>query len=433
MCFRRGEMNKKVILIGLLFLLGNLSCSSRTAPVLIKDEIVLAREAGTYTEVRHYVLKGSNENIGKTIGNIVKARYGSKLLRYADPRYGKERKEYMREKYPILYERMKGVAQAYGLPFEDNNFDTSNCYYDLGPMSCSAVFFPSVRTANGHNIVARNMEWFPVNIYQFMGMPAKPAPNLFSNVFVMELYPDKGYPSLVIGTHDLLNSAFDGMNSKGLTIHSLVDSTYRKNVNFDFAHAEGISNIQIARLVLDTCATVDEAKQAFLNNKLFMFMDPIHFLVTDRSGRSCVVEYDDKMLPRFVDNNGGIQIMANRSLYNYPTVESFPKTDPNDRYDSFNRHRRLDKFVKEHPGKFSTSDMQTALSQVYGSGVDNTETASANPHPAALPIRTVWSTLFDNTDKSVTVKFYLKDGPPDPATKAPALEFSKTYKFQLGK
>jgi len=424
-------MKTRYFVLMLLLAVISLSCPVFARSALIKDEVVLSREADTYMEVRHYVLKGSNKEIGKTIGEIVRTRYGSKLIPYADPVYARARKEYMRLNYPILYERMKGVAQAYGLAFEDNTFDISNCYYDLGPLSCSAVFFPSSRTTNGHNIVARNMEWYLVNIYQFIGMPANPAPNLFSNVFVMELYPDKGYPSLVIGTHDLLNCAFDGMNSKGLTIHSLVDSSYRSTVNFDVAHAQGISNIQIARLVLDTCATVAEAKQAFLNNKLFMFMDTTHFLVTDRSGRSCVVEYDGELSTRFVDNKDGIQIIANRSLYNYPSVESFPATDPNDHYNSFNRHRRLDKFVKEHPGKFSPEEMKTALSMVYGYGTDKTEVAGATEQMAEFPIRTVWSTLFDNTDRSVTVKFYLKDGTVDPATKRPSLIFSQPYKFKL--
>lgn len=416
-----------------IFTILSFSCQSAAQSALVKDEIVLSREAGTYMEVRHYVLKGSNYEIGKALGTIVQAKFGSKLVKYADPLYGKARKEYFRINCPILYERMKGVAQSYGLSFDDNTCDTSNLYYDLGSLSCSALFFPGSFTATGHNIVALNMEWYLVNIYQFMGLPDYPAPKLFSDVFVMEMYPDKGYSSLVIGTHDLLNSAFDGMNEKGLTIHSLVNGSYRETVNFDVAHASGISNIQMARMVLDTCANIGEAKQAFLNNKLFMFMDPIHFLVSDSRGKSCVVDYDGKMTAQFTDNNDKIQIITNRSIHDYPSVESFPVTDPNDYYDSFNRYRKLDEFVKLHPGKFAEEDMTNALSLVYGHGLDKTETSSTSPQVTAMPIRTVWSTLFDNTGLSVTVKFYLKDGVTDPVTNLPTLIFSKPYQFKLRK
>jgi hypothetical protein len=62
-------------------------------------------------EWRHIILKGNNTQIGMALGEIAQKDYDlTSLKKYADPVYGKARQEYMARNYPIMRERMKGVA-----------------------------------------------------------------------------------------------------------------------------------------------------------------------------------------------------------------------------------------------------------------------------------------------------------------------------------
>ena len=72
---------------------------------------LLNRDSTNYTEVRHIVLKGTNEQIGKALGGIAQEDYNAKPGRFVDPVYARARLIYMQNNYPAFYERMKGVAE----------------------------------------------------------------------------------------------------------------------------------------------------------------------------------------------------------------------------------------------------------------------------------------------------------------------------------
>jgi len=67
------------------------------------------KDSNNYTEVRHIILKGTNEQIGKALD------YSVIPSRYADPIYAKARLIYMQKSYSAFYERMKGAAEAYNV------------------------------------------------------------------------------------------------------------------------------------------------------------------------------------------------------------------------------------------------------------------------------------------------------------------------------
>jgi hypothetical protein len=52
---------------------------------------------------------------------------------------------------------------------------------------------------------------------------------------------------------------------------------------------------------------------------------------------------------------------------------------------------------------------------------------------AALPTpcRTLWTVVYDINERTLELKFYLKDGETDPQTGDPTLIFSKPFKFKL--
>ena len=407
-----------------------------TNPVIVKDEIIIAKENGTQVEWRHIVLKGNNTQIGIALGQIAQSDYGVKsLTRYADPVYGKARQAYMERNYPIMRDRMKGIAMAYGLAPDNATFDTNTLPYNVGSLACSMIYFPPETTANGHAITSRNMEWYLVPMDVYLNKAEKETGNrVGSRDFLMEIYPDQGYPTLAIGSSDL-NMVLDGLNSKGLGISALVDDDLDPALKMPLAGGRdgGIWSTQITRLVLETCKTVEEAKIAFLANKEFLPVVGLHYMVYDSHGNSAIIEWNktDGNLYFTDGNSSKPNIMTNHPMYIFSkyATKDLPRENyiiPNDPYDSFNRYITLYDITSSHKGKYSEMDTADALSAV-----------SANTMVAAegaimpLPINTIYNALLDLTDRSLKVKFYLKNGPVDPKTSENTSIFSPYLTFKM--
>ncbi len=204
---------------------GPVSYASHSAnPSIVKDEVFIAKENGTQVEWRHIVLKGNNTQIGMAQAEIAQRDYGvNSLTRYADPVYGRARQTYMERNYPIMRERMKGIAMAYGLSPDNASFDTNTLPYDMGSLACSMIYFPPQTVANGHAITSRNLEWYLVPMDLYLSRTENATGNgTSSRNFLLEIYPDQGYSTLAIGSSDL-NIVIDGLNSVGLGISLLVD------------------------------------------------------------------------------------------------------------------------------------------------------------------------------------------------------------------
>ncbi len=419
---------KKYILISIILLAVMIS-AAQAGPV-VTNKVILTKKTGTYMEVRHIVLRGTNEEIGKALGGIAQEWLGVKLGRYAAPIYAKARRLYMEKNYPFLLDRMKGVAKSYNLSPADDTYVPSYLVYDLAPLACSAIYFPASSTTNGHVLLAHNMDFYITTLRVMFGMKSVEGEhNLFSRNFIMELYPDKGYPSLVVGALDLMNGFQSGMNSEGLIVAMLADNDAPANKTPSPLgdNTGGLNILQMARLILDTCATVEEARIAILNNKLTLGFEPAHFLIGDRSGKSFIYETSSRdFTDHFTGNNGKPQIMTNHSVHLYRDVNKFPSYSPKATYNSFYRYRTLYDFLRKHRGKISPDDAKRALSSVYAHTVDADEGAAF-----PIPCRTFCPMVYDIDEHSLEVKFYLKDGPIDPKTGDPTLIFSRPFKFKL--
>ena len=375
---------KKYILISLILLA--VITSAAQAGTVVTNKVILPKKPGTYMEVRHIVLRGTNEEIGKALGDIAQEWLGIKLGRYAAPIYAKACRLYMEKNAPFLLERMKDVAKSYNLSPEDDMYVPSYLVYDLAPLACSAIYFPASSTTNGHVLLAHNMDFYITTLRVMFGMkPVEGEHNLFSRNFIMELYPEKGYPSLVVGALDLMNGFQSGMNSEGLIVAMLADNDAPANKTPSLLgdNTGGLNILQMARLILDTCATVEEARIAILNNKLTLGFEPAHLLIGDRSGKSFIYETSSRdFTDHFAGNNGKTHIMTNHSVHLYKDVNKFPSYSPRATYNSFYRYRTLHDFLQKHSGKISSDDAWKALSSVYAHTVDADEGARI---PDSLP------------------------------------------------
>jgi len=227
---------------------------------------------------------------------------------------------------------------------------------------------------------------------------------------VMETYPeDGGFASLVVGTFDLLNGAYDGFNEHGLCISGLVDQNLAQRTVplSDLQKQDGLSYLQMVRAILEGARSVDEARRLVADLKVYFPMDGIHFLIGDRTGNSMILEFsEDDLSPRFISpDSAGPTIMTNHAVFKYPSIGTFPPIDKTKPYDTFYRYMRLYDYLQASVfHSYTPEDGLYAMSMVYGFVNDQSE-GTAMP----LPLRTVWSLVMDVDDLTMKIKFYTTD------------------------
>ncbi len=399
-------------------------------PVILKDEVLQNRDSANYTEVRHIVLKGTDEQIGKALGEIARKDYNVSLYPYADPIYAKARLDYMQKNYPAFYERMKGVAEAYNVSLNSTNLDLSALIYDVKFPDCSMVYFPPSVTSNGHAMVCRNVDFYKVPYDILVGKTnISSQPDILSRTFVLETYPTGGYSSLVLGAVDLMGFSVHGFNSQGLGVDMQDDNLGPTNPNFQLVGGRnsGISILDVERMILDNCKSIDEAKMALLNNKIYLFNVGFHFMIYDKYGKSTIAEFQGPFDPlkdgsngsiHFTDHSNSTVVMTNHPVYLFPTIEIVNKYIEDNPiptscyYDTWVRYKTLSDIISNHKGKFTPQYMLDTLSHVNEEVTGGSQTGGSEMD--FKKSRTLANFLLDLTNSTLSVRFYLRDGWTDP-------------------
>ncbi len=399
------------------------------AEPVVKDEALLTQGKDIYQSVRHIVIKGTNGEIGEALGDIARREYGvTKLLQYPDAVYAKAADIYLRDNYPALRERAQGVAASYDEEYEDSLSVFSQLVYDAGSWNgCSSVYYPPSYTTDTGGLLGHNMDYPLCSINKLLKRPEENAPPMFTRNYVIELYPDKGYASIGVGTGDLL-SVVTGMNEKGLIAILHTDNYTLINTDPKPDMSGLVFPTQILRCVLDNCATVDEAKTALLNNKISLTFEPAHLLIADTSGKSICVEINPKNARvEITDNNGTPQIFTNHPIYRFKDPAGFPAYKPFEEDNTFARYNQLTALLGTKK-QFSADDVIHNQAQVAARW-NNPGRGMANP---TIPNRTIWTDLYDQKTLTLKVRFYLKDGPTDPETGDPKdLVYSDFFAYTL--
>jgi penicillin V acylase-like amidase (Ntn superfamily) len=405
--------------------------SALFAEPVVKNEVLLTQGKDVYQSVRHIVIKGTNQEIGKALGDIARKDYGvEKLISYPDQTYVKAADIYLKTNYPVLRDRAMGVAAAYNENYESSLSIFDQVVYDAGAWSgCSSVYYPPSFTMDNSGLLGHNMDYPLCSINKLLRRPEDGAPAMFTRNFVIELYPDKGYASIGVGTGDLL-SVVSGMNEKGLiaVLHTDNYTLINTDPRSDFSGL--IYPTQVLRCVLDNCASIEEAKIVLLNNKFSLTFEPAHLLIADTSGRSITVEINPKNARvEITDNDGKPQIFTNHPIYRFKEPSSFPEYKPVEEDNTFARYNQLAELLSKKQ-QFSAEDAVSNQDEVVARW-NNPARGMANP---TIPNRTIWTDLYDQKARTLKVKFYLKDGPKDPEMgDAKDLVFSDFFVFKLEK
>jgi len=369
------------------------------------EERIIAGSPADFMEARHLLLRGSNREIGAKLAEIALERHQGHKMFEVDPLLAQAQYQYVQRNYPILLERMRGVADAFGADPASTSLYLAMLPYYLGLPACSAVYYPPATTTVGHGVVSRNYDFTTGTM--FGQTPAEGEMAATSRPYVIEVYPDEGYPSLYLCSYDLLSGALDGVNSEGLTVAILAADELYNDYPMESTGRPGVGlyELHMPRLLLDTCATVEEAKRCLLLNKQYYMVLSLHYLIADRYGNSFVWETSHAHNGEYIlDGRNAPQIVTNFMLYRYPTASDIPQGDDSDRYWMYSRYLSLLRAIESAPPPYSLDFIREANARVFFDHLDKRSTT---------PERTLWHSIYDVDDRSLRVSFYLRDE-PDP-------------------
>ena len=420
--FTKSSGIKVISVISGVFLLLIITCRPSAAQKLEYRETVIAGSPDKFAEVRHVLLKGSNFEIGKKIGEIAK-RDGVTINPSENYLINRAKRVYMARNYPVFYDRMRGVAAAFGLNVEDDSYDFSALFQPqfkapvAGP-GCSVIFYPADFTENGHSILSRNYDFITGDINGLRPKNRKMA--LMSRPYLFEIHPDWGFSSLAICAFEYLGGVLDGINSEGLAVSMLSESESGQKVGYEPGNEVGLYELMSMRYLLDNCKNVEEAREALLFLKHYYCFLPLHYIVADRSGKSFIFEFSPTRNRSVIIDGTGPQFITNHLVYIHQKVEEFPETGLNW---SMARYKRLYESTNAR-SKFSLEDISAIANSVAIplNAPGNTERAWN---------RTLWYSQWDLDDRTLSVKFYLGESPDPENEKMVIPEYSPLTVYQL--
>ena len=383
-------------------------------------ETVIAGGPDKFAEVRHVVLKGSNFEIGKKIGELAK-RDGVRMKPSQDTILNRAKRQYVARNYPILFDRMRGIADSFGLDIANDSYDFTVIFQtQMTPPGCSVAFYPAGHTINGHNILSRNYDFTTGDITG--RRPQKGRWAVMARPFLFEIHPDKGYSSLALCAFEYLGGVLDGINSEGLVVAILAEEESGNKVGRESGREAGMHELMGMRYLLDNCKNVEEAKEALLSLKHYYSLIPCHYIVGDGSGRSFIFEFSPARNRSIVIDGDGPQCVTNHLVFLHPKVEESPETGLDW---SMTRYKMLDESIRAKE-KFTLEEIAAINARVA-------VPPNAPGNPERAPGRTLWYAQYDLENLTLAVKFYLGEKPDPENEKRVILEYSPVKVYELKK
>ncbi len=222
------------------------------------------------------------------------------------------------------------MADAFGVDYDSDDWDVVWLATYDAPAGCSVAFYPGDGTKDGHGVLSRNFDFPMATFNQLIGLTPPPGSGRWPPIpGSWSCIPDDGYASVTVGIMDVIG-AMDGVNEAGLAVALLADNESPCPQPTGGPQV-GLAEQQIVRYLLDTCATVEEAKEALLMAKQYYFFVPCHFVVAERSGRSFVWEHsaghNREAIVEADRFTGGRTVCTNHLLHTRHDLTDLPAED----------------------------------------------------------------------------------------------------------
>ncbi|MEU3273306.1 C45 family peptidase [Saccharomonospora sp. NPDC006951] len=363
---------------------------------------VVAGSADDFMLVRHLRVTGTQTEIGRALAEEAYERGGWRPMA-ADPVRNRARLAWFERYWPQHRARMEGAAAVLGTTVESARVYLDEVATVPGGSACTATWCAPSATREGHGFLGRNYDFFTVGWEQLFAMisgeraeddgslPAAARPYVITSV------PDDA-PATTLITMNELDGCMEGINEHGLAVALLIADMETAGEPSDAGPQVGIGSAQLPRFVLDTCENVEQAQRALLGAKQYDLGTPLHYLIADRHGDAFVWETGPGGSEYIVPADGEALCVTNHLLHK----RHDPGNAPADNDETVRSYERLETIRdRTKSGPMSAGAVRDALDEV----------AFDSRNAGAYPVRTLWRTVFDLDERSMTTHFFLGDEP----------------------
>lgn len=255
------------------------------------------------------------------------------------------------------------------------------------PLNVSGMSFGcssfAVTAPDGHHLMGRNYDYPETDLLMIYSDPEDGYASIgMADIGLMGLGTDEGETDPLSAGSRFMSVAFpyltvDGINEAGVGISIL--QLEHEEIHQDTGKPDILMNVAI-RAILDTCGSTDEALALLDSYDMHSMIDrSFHLFITDRSGRSVIVEW--------IDNE--MAVTEDGKVTNHIVCSDYTEDDPDT--DSMNRYKILTDNLSSCGG---TADAATAM-------IFLSDAALRSDDPGRM--QTEWSCVYDLDDFKVTI------------------------------
>lgn len=195
--------------------------------------------------------------------------------------------------------------------FDNDENTLHERYQEESAWACSLF---AVYGDDDEMLYGRNFDWdFSPALLLFTDPPGGYASVSMVDIYYLGYQGDRAFGianfpmEQQVGLLDAPYLPFDGMNEAGLAVG--MAAVPPGNMVLD-PTKETIDSLMVIRKILDGAATIKEAVEIFNNYNIDMGSTPIHYLVSEKSGRSALIEFSKGEIV-VLDNEYNWQIATN--------------------------------------------------------------------------------------------------------------------------
>ena len=362
----------------------NLATRQIGKPILKYEEMA----PGSF--LRKATVTGTHYELGLLVGLIAR-NYGMQVLRRSALNADMNARitGMYRIIYPQFLEKARGIGQAFGIALED--LDLRYLEHDFEAELWWRLFKYQQFTDFTGFSVAKPILGCSLTSYYLEGEKRQLIGRNFDNRadrpgFLVISSLDGVYKTIGHSIFQLYQWLPDGINERGLFMGMASLSSPQKYADYkdspDYPDRPAIQAVHLERVVLDTCATVDEALALIGKTRVWFPVEFNHFLLSDSLGKSVVVEFDkDKNMVVF-PRQAAFHVVTNTALQEGTDYV----------YGACWRYRTATDGLQQ--GISSMPDLSRVMESV---------------RPQSGYTRTLWTAMADLSRKEMTVNYRAED------------------------
>jgi len=272
---------------------------------LANTNIELGKEVVKYEEIspglfpKKVTFRGSYRDLGKWVGLMaLKQGIYPNMRNEGNEEINRKIEKMYQKIFPPFLDRARGIAWAYSLNLEDldlrhiENGFTGALWWQLFKYSdfLELTRFSSQTSAENCSVMSYYIEdeKRQLNGRNFDIYDDRPHFLVVSNLGGV-------YRTAGMTCYQLQNKFMDGINEKGLFMGIASNIAPPKYITYDeepYPDVPAICSPRLIRVILDCCATVEEALALIGKVRIWFPDENQHFLIADALGNSVVIEFD---------------------------------------------------------------------------------------------------------------------------------------------